>query len=387
MTAKAPDVEAPSTFTDWSDFVHTGPGTLAGRYLRMFWHPVCLAKDLPAGRAIPLRIMGEDLTLYRGERGSVHPLAFRCAHRGTQLSTGWVEGDDLRCFYHGWKYAPSGQCIDQPAEAEPFCQKVRIRAYHAHEYLGLIFAYLGEGEPPPPPRFPDFEGEGVRQVMTQGIMGCNYFNRLENATDDAHLIFVHPQMRLTGPPRIHAKETDYGIEVRTDYPDGYVNVDFFQMPNISQFPVTPQDPAETSPRIQMVWRVPIDDAHYAAYGLQLIHATGEAALRLAGPRELGGDHRIGDAVLKGERATVDLLKERNVFELQDYVAQVGQGAIADRAHERLGRSDVGVILLRKIWTRELRALAEGQPLKKWVRADRIEPTLEPLPGRKPNRSS
>ncbi|MBM2811214.1 MAG: hypothetical protein HW416_1973, partial [Chloroflexi bacterium] len=88
----------------WRDFVHTGPDTLAGRYLRTFWHPVYLAKDLAPGRATPIHIMGEDFTLYRGETGTPHIVAFRCAHRGTQLSTGWVEGDEIRCFYHGWKY-------------------------------------------------------------------------------------------------------------------------------------------------------------------------------------------------------------------------------------------------------------------------------------------
>src|SRR6266508_2234374 len=104
------------------DFFHVGPGTLAGRYLRTFWQPVYRAQDLPPGRAKPIKIMNEDLTLYRGvpssefrvprgemergtqnpELGTPHVVAFRCAHRGTQLSTGWVEGDNLRCFYHGW---------------------------------------------------------------------------------------------------------------------------------------------------------------------------------------------------------------------------------------------------------------------------------------------
>src|SRR5437868_10725311 len=86
------------------DFAHTGPGTLAGRYLRSFWQPVYPSGQLSAGRAMPIRIMSEDFTLYRGESGEAHLVAFRCAHRGTQLSTGWVEGDELRCFYHGWKY-------------------------------------------------------------------------------------------------------------------------------------------------------------------------------------------------------------------------------------------------------------------------------------------
>jgi 5,5'-dehydrodivanillate O-demethylase len=88
---------------DHADYVHVGPGTLGGRYLRRFWHPVYLAADLPAGHAKPIRILGEDLTLYRGEDGTPHVVAPRCAHRGTPLSTGWVEGDRI--------------CLVQPASA------------------------------------------------------------------------------------------------------------------------------------------------------------------------------------------------------------------------------------------------------------------------------
>src|SRR5581483_1627077 len=170
------------------DFVHTGPGTLAGRYMRRFWQPIFRAEDLPAGRAKPTRIMSEDLTVYRGENGEPHLLAFRCAHRGTQLSTGWVEGDNLRCFYHGWTYDPTGQCIEQPAEPEPFCQRIKIQSYPCEEYLGLIFAYLGEGEAPPLTRFPDFEGEGRLEANVY-LRSCNFFNRLDN--DGIHTWFVH----------------------------------------------------------------------------------------------------------------------------------------------------------------------------------------------------
>src|SRR5215212_2030405 len=89
---------------DPSDFAHTGPGTLAGRYLRRFWQPVHLAADLPQGVAKPIRVMGEAVTLYRSENGRPQIVANRCAHRGMQLSAGWVEEDCIRCFYHGWKY-------------------------------------------------------------------------------------------------------------------------------------------------------------------------------------------------------------------------------------------------------------------------------------------
>src|SRR6476661_5158428 len=82
---------------EYLDYEHTGPGTLAGRYLRSFWQPVSRAVDLAPGRAVPVRMMSEDFTLYRGEGGEPHMVAFRCAHRGTQLSVGWVEGDCIRC--------------------------------------------------------------------------------------------------------------------------------------------------------------------------------------------------------------------------------------------------------------------------------------------------
>jgi 5,5'-dehydrodivanillate O-demethylase oxygenase subunit len=119
-----------------SDFVHTGPNDLAGKYLRMFWQPVFCSHELASGRALPIRILGEDLTLYRGDSGSPQVIGFRCAHRRTQLSVGWVEGDCLRCFYHGWKYAGSGQCVEQPAEPKPFADKIQIPSYPVTEYLG-----------------------------------------------------------------------------------------------------------------------------------------------------------------------------------------------------------------------------------------------------------
>ena len=126
---------SPST-GESSDFARTGPGALAGRFMRSFWQPVSRARDLAPGRTKPLRVMSEDFTLYSGESGAAHLVAFRCAHRGTQLSTGWVEGDELRCFYHGWKYGPDGQCTEQPAEPEPFCQRILIKSYAVQEYSG-----------------------------------------------------------------------------------------------------------------------------------------------------------------------------------------------------------------------------------------------------------
>ena len=113
--------------SDLADFAHTGPDKLAGRYLRMFWQPVCHSDDLPQGHAKPIKIMNVEYTLYRGETGVPHLVDFRCPHRGTQLSAGWVEDDCIRCFYHGWKYDETGQCVQQPGEPTPFCEKIKKR--------------------------------------------------------------------------------------------------------------------------------------------------------------------------------------------------------------------------------------------------------------------
>src|SRR5215470_17019140 len=141
-----------------NDFISAGPETLAGKFLRSFWQPVYCGHEILPGRAVPIRVMGENFTLYRGESGTPHLVGDRCAHRGTQLSVGWIEGDSIRCFYHGWKYDGSGQCVEQPAEPKPFAEKIHIPGYPVEEYLGLIFIYLGKGKPPPLPRYPKLEG-------------------------------------------------------------------------------------------------------------------------------------------------------------------------------------------------------------------------------------
>src|SRR3954452_2030070 len=144
----------------WRDITHTGPDTLAGKYLRLFWQPIYRAQDLAAGRAVPVRIMSEDYTLYRGESGQVYLVDADCAHRGTQLSVGWVQGENVRCRYHGWMYDGSGQCVEQPLEDRPFCDRLRIRSYPVQESLGLIFPYLGEGARPRIKHLPDADRPG-----------------------------------------------------------------------------------------------------------------------------------------------------------------------------------------------------------------------------------
>jgi 5,5'-dehydrodivanillate O-demethylase len=362
------------------DFVHTGPGTIAGRYMRTFWHPVYRAQDLPAGRAVPIRIMSEDFTLYRGETGQPHAVAPRCAHRRTQLSVGRVEGDCIRCFYHGWKYDADGQCVEQPAEAESLRKDVRIKTYPTREYLGLIFAYLGEGEPPELPRFPELEAEGVLEIESF-VRACNYFNECENACDPVHVAFVHQASRIDINRHFDlrnflAEESEFGMTIKTKrtIEGGGTVLKLFGMPTGLLLRLPPTDKAEPAWREFMSWRTPLDDENYIGFNLNLIHLTGDAGEQFRSRRAeqnadtLSSTMEFTEMVLSG-KATIDDLKGEipDVVRLQDDVVLRAQGTIPDRQHEYLGRSDIGVVLLRRIWLRELEKLARGEPLKQWKR--------------------
>jgi 5,5'-dehydrodivanillate O-demethylase len=360
------------------DFVQTGPGTLAGKYLRGFWQPVYTAEDLQAGYAAPIQVMGEKFTLYRGESGAPYVLDFRCAHRGTQLSVGWVEGECIRCFYHGWKYDGTGQCVEQPAEDVSFAAKVKIRSYPTQEYLGLIFTYLGQGATPPFPRYAQLEQDGVLDVSSY-VRNCNYFNTLENGVDQAHVPFTHAKSNFTkfglnwDIPKISAEETEYGVAMYGTRSDGVSRVNHYLMPNILYIKGSPEESAEKW-RDAFAWRVPIDDVSHASFNISLVHVTGDAAERYRKTRQqrratvekLPSAREMADAVLAGSWRIHDLEDRPDIVNIQDHVAQEGQGAIPDRDVERLGRSDAAIILMRKIWLRELRALAEGRPLKTWA---------------------
>jgi 5,5'-dehydrodivanillate O-demethylase len=366
--------------TDHMDFVHTGPNTPAGRYLRRFWQPVQRARELAPGRALPIRIMGEDLTLYRGQSGEPHAVAFRCAHRGTQLSVGWVEDDCIRCRYHGWRYGPDGQCVEAPGEDESLPQRVRIGVYPTQEYLGLIFVYLGDGQPPPIRRYPDFDQPGIFEVDPPEVWPCNFFNRLDN--DPAHIPWTHREStrRMGQPDRItridatHYVETDWGVG--SSIPNGSSN--HFHMPNTNQLKVRHRVPGyEHLWEYRLVWHLPIDDGHCIAFDINLTPGlSGEEGERFRALRRLiqeeedsSDPYEIAEAILAGKLRVEDMdpdLSYYKQFWIEDYVTQVGQGTIPDRAQERLVRTDTKPILKRQLWQRELRALVEGWPLKEWT---------------------
>jgi len=367
----------------YEDLVSTRPDTLAGTFMRRFWHPIHRAEDLRAGEAKPIEIMSERFTLYRGETGTPHVVDFRCPHRGTQLSAGWIEGDSIRCMYHGWQFDGAGQCTDQPAEEKSFAAKIRLGSYPTRQYLGLIFAYFGADEAPPFPLYPHMEEEGVLEVLSTEVWPCNFFQRIDNNGDTYHVPFVHrgaysasTANNRSGLPEISKEESPWGTTSYASFAQGWRNVFHFFMPNVYAFR-NPSPEPECGSEDRMQWDVPLDDQHSAEFRLRRLPLCGEAADKYRAQRDAAAKEpkisvaQMGEAVLSGKLSFQDLdnfFKDKiSLVHTQDYVAQVGQGSVAQRAQEHLGRSDLGVILFRKIWERELRALAEGRPLKKWAR--------------------
>ncbi|MBM2809684.1 MAG: hypothetical protein HW416_443 [Chloroflexi bacterium] len=370
------------TEEDYTDWEHTGPGTLGGRYLRRFWQPVYVAKDLKPEWAAPIKIMSEQLTLYRGANGTPYLVGFNCAHRGTQLSIGWVEGDCIRCRYHGWMYDGTGQCVEAPLEEPSFPQKIKIKSYPVHEYLGLIFAYLGEGATPPLPRHPGLEQEGVIEASSF-IRHCNYVQELEN--DSGHVPFTHPQNYGGLPPKgsfcladvlpqhLISKETKWGLTRSTVTEVHHV---------------TPNTHATGRAYRELKWMVPIDDESYVSLSTELTPLTEEWDKRREAKAEAEAkgygrtNYDLIDSVLAGKVRLEDLDRQAPgyLINIQDGAVQIGQGRIRDKETGHLGRSDVFIVMLRKIKEREQRALAEGRPLKQWQSSAYPWPASSTWPG-------
>lgn len=361
------------------DCLVSGAGTLAGRYLRRFWQPIYRAQDLAPGACVSLSVLGEALTLWRDAAGRP------CLGTPVMPATTSAHGPDQPCADNArWPVGAAPPAAGAPPHGNG--------AYPTAEYLGHIFAYLGDLPPPPPRRFPDLEGPGVLDARPPETWPCNYFNQLDNLCDLSHVLWTHRESTRRGGkrlprgiPTIDAEETAYGLRIGIAQAGGTPSSTHFVMPNASQAGQWAWNgwPTAADPRPWvgiLVWVVPVDDTHATTFVVNRVHLTGAAAdayaawqardpwpshapLAAAGARVLAGQYRLSD--LPDTLGAHPLFPTRGLFRIEDYLVQVGQGARPDRRADHLGATDRGVRLLRRLWQRELRALATGTPLTAW----------------------
>ncbi len=346
------------------ELVEVGAGTPSGELLRRYWHPVARSTE---ATSIPreLRVLGEDLILFRtslGEPGLVTP---RCCHRGTTLFYGRVEDDGIRCPYHGWLFATDGRCVDQPCEPDRGRNLDRYRQpwYPVVEYHGLVFAYLGPPEKQPAfPRYDIFEDLGEDEevvVIDHFAFGgpsdapCNWFQTHENSMDAHHVFILHnaisgPQFdpRLEIWPRIDWQRHEWGVSCSQDrdLPDGTVlhRVTEVRVPTIRVIPTpTLSVLGKTN---NMSWALPIDDTTTRVYAL--------VRKPIDGPAQ--GLPTYGDG-----KSWFELTDEEHQLYPGDYEAQVGQGPITLHSEERLASSDRGVSLVRRQFVEQVQIVADG----------------------------
>lgn len=358
----------------------TAADTLMGRLLRHFWHPVARSELLKPGKTLPLRILSEDLTLYRGGGGEPHLVGGRCPHRRTVLHTGWVEGDNIRCMYHGWQFDGMGRCVQRPAEDDSRPSREKISGYPLREYCGLIFAYMGGGEPPAfeLPRKDVFERPNGLLFTRSETWPCNWFQQIENSLDATHVSFVHRwgdvgtfgEAVAATIPQLEYLETDAGIQQTAIRSTNSRRVSDWTFPNNNH--ISQPGLCHDDPWIDVgIWMTPVDDTHTTRFILYSIpRSTPDADQRITRYFDEFGDYEpanFHDELFLDRRMPKDTLMQ--LTSAQDYVAAVGQGPIAERSVERLGKSDLGIVFMRRIFFREMDAIRDGRRIKRWRKLD------------------
>ena len=352
-----------------------GPGTPMGELMRRYWQPIAAIGELDASpfRTKEVRILGEDLVLFRDRSGRLGLIDRWCAHRRVNLSYGVVEEDGLRCQYHGWKFDSTGACIEQPFEetVHPdgrFREKCGLVGYSVEEFCGLIFAYLG---PQPVPYLPHWEPMGwdnaVRDIAITELP-CNWLQCQENSLDPVHAEWLHSffgeyvgklalspaaqqlqAVTLRRHQKIGFDIFEHGILKRRVFGNSTEEDHAWTMGHPAVFP---NILLVGSPKLcTMQFRVPIDDEHTFHVSLY----TWKPAPGTQAPKQDSIPVRITELFDEENRFLVDCTFN------QDFMAWVNQGPlpIAQRNREKLGESDKGIILFRKLLKQQVELLQGG----------------------------
>ncbi|MBN9428627.1 MAG: aromatic ring-hydroxylating dioxygenase subunit alpha [Burkholderiales bacterium] len=354
-----------------AELTEVGPGTPCGELLRRYWHPIALSAEA-GSRPRKVRVLGEDLILFRDGQGRPGLLTPHCAHRGTSLYYGKVDDDGIRCCYHGWKFDVRGRCLDQPCEPQGGLHRERIRQpwYPLEERYGLVFAYLGPPRKRPIlPRWNLLEnlppsekvlasgptGFGVGADHTVREVPWNWLQNMENTLDPFHIPILHasfsgihfvPDMALM--PEVIFEHIPLGVRYRAIYRNtsrghDMVRVSPIMFPNVRS---VPDGQLRLGPSIHVTWMVPIDDTHHCLYYASRVPADFAGTIGRAKP---------------ANRAKVwsEMTEAEHQAEPDDWEAQLGQGPIAAHSDEHLVSSDRGVVMYRRLLRQQIQIVRDG----------------------------
>ena len=369
----------------------TGPGTPAGDLLRRYWQPVALAAELPSGAApMTVRVMGEDLVLFRDEQGRPGLLGLHCSHRGCDLSYGRIEGGGLRCLYHGWLYDIAGRCLEQPGEPadSTFKDTIRHTAYPCRDLGRTIFAYLGPGAPPLLPELHFLKAPEVHLFENKMFHACNYLQGNEGNLDPGHLSFLHDfsgaagdptsgseyqqfesLMSADAAPAISAQDTRFGMRICSARASGdgqrYVRITNYLFPNAGIFAGVE---LRYGPRGYSVhWHVPIDDESHWKFEFfyHPDHPFDKDDLRAKIAAEVTPDYRpMRSRANRYLQDRAEMTKSTFAgmgvyFPAQDVFAVESQNVTQDRTRENLATSDIVIARARRMMLDAISNLSKG----------------------------
>jgi phenylpropionate dioxygenase-like ring-hydroxylating dioxygenase large terminal subunit len=362
-----------------------GPDRPAGALMRRYWQPAALVDELAGNRPIkPVRLLGENLVIFRDDKGRYGLLERACPHRGTDLAYGRLENGGLRCAFHGWLFDVNGACLETPAEPDGsnLCVNIRHKAYPVMEKSGILFAYLGPGEPPALPHMDCFVAPDAYTFAFKGLIDCNWLQSLEVGIDPAHTSFLHrffhdedpaqgygklfrdksvdsdmPMTRIMRDfprPRIEVEPTDYGMRIMSlrqiSAVNMHVRVTNLIFPNAFVIPMSGEMTITQ-------WHVPVDDTrHYwyaifTSFGAPVnkdemrrqrleLYALPDYVPRKNKSNDYGFDpHEQVHDTYTGMGADINV---------HDQWACESMGAIQDRTKEHLGQSDKAISAYRRI---------------------------------------
>jgi nitrite reductase/ring-hydroxylating ferredoxin subunit len=344
------------------ELTHVGPGTPCGEYMRRFWQPVAFSeelKDLPK----KIRILGEDLVVFRDLSGRVGLLELHCSHRGASLEFGVLSERGIRCCYHGWLFDVDGTVLEAPGLKSFAKDRSFHGAYPTLEYHGLVFAYMGP--PDKKPEFPvldTYNLPGYRCVAgRRHSFPCNWLQLKDNCMDPAHLAFLHtivsgaqftPEFGIIPPLEFPATSCGIAYVTPRRVEDNiWVRIADFIPPNIHQFPPVWENGKKEkimSRPYMTLWAVPVDDTNTINTGFLYL------------PNDMEVDEKRLHVLKESFGQTGDRPYEERQRQPGDYDAQTTQRPIGVHALERLTSYDRGVVMLRNVVRDGIRAVAAGK---------------------------